>query len=206
MIKNIIQLTSGLSRGLIDKDKINATKTFDETVFRTLTALCNVIIPADGKSGSAEDAGVSVFLEYLCGESKTYYRRILGVVVWINYYCSLRFAKSFLLCNRDQRLEVVQRLAFRENGLVDPSLLPGIELFAFLRREALSAYFTSRLGIADLDYRGNQVVSEFVGCPVEVESLCASPPRVRGGLGSRVGVAGPQDRSGRSEAKPAETD
>jgi len=41
----------------------------------------------------------------------------------------------------------------------------GTQNFAFLRDLACDGYYTSKIGIADLGYIGNTVVSEFPGCP-----------------------------------------
>jgi len=143
-------------------------KALPDSVFRDLAALCDIIIPADQRSGSAEDAEVASFLDYVASESKPHHRRIIGGILWLNSRCNARHGAPFALCSHAQRLEVVRSIAYRRNGFLDPQLLPGIELFAYLRREVLSAFFTSKIGIADLDYRGNQVVPQFLGCPVTV--------------------------------------
>jgi hypothetical protein len=43
--------------------------------------------------------------------------------------------------------------------------LQGVAFFALLRNLTVDAYFTSEIGINDLQYQGNTFVKEFPGCP-----------------------------------------
>jgi hypothetical protein len=76
-----------------------------------------------------------------------------------------RFEASFVESTTTQQKEFLDKIAYRTNAASDPSLLPGIEFFAFLRELVLDGYFTSQIGIAYLDFRGNRAVSSFTGCP-----------------------------------------
>ena len=54
------------------------------------------------------------------------------------------------------RLEV---LAFRRNET--PELAPGIQFFAWVRRMTVDAFYTSEIGIKDIDYRGNAPMASY---------------------------------------------
>jgi gluconate 2-dehydrogenase gamma chain len=144
---------------------LHRSEAFPEHIFRALVVLCDHILPADERSGAASDAGVGVLLDFLAGESTDYRRQVLGGITWLSSFCSVRFGCPFLECSTELQSEIVALIAFRQNGVLDPCLVAGIEFFAFLRREVLSAFFTSRIGFADLDYLGNQVLTDFRGCP-----------------------------------------
>jgi gluconate 2-dehydrogenase gamma chain len=138
---------------------------FPPHIFLILECLCDLILPADERSGSARDAGVAPLLDYLSSQNDSYLERILGGIIWVDAACKEHFGASFLASAEQKRSELVRLIAYRKNGSQNPGLLPGIEFFAFLRREVLSAFFSSAIGFRDLDYRGNQYVTQFLGCP-----------------------------------------
>jgi gluconate 2-dehydrogenase gamma chain len=45
-----------------------------------------------------------------------------------------------------------------------------VAFFAFLRNLTCDGFYTSKIGIADLQYIGNTVLHEFPGCPPPPES------------------------------------
>jgi hypothetical protein len=45
------------------------------------------------------------------------------------------------------------------------SSMSGGRFFAFLKAEAIRGYYTSREGLAELDYKGNSFYKESPGCP-----------------------------------------
>jgi len=61
-------------------------------------------------------------------------------------------------------------IAFRKNGKKDPSLSQGVAFFSFLRNMTCDGFYTSKIGIADLQYMGNVPQREFLGCPPPPES------------------------------------
>ena len=56
-------------------------------------------------------------------------------------------------------------IAFRKNAKKDPALSQGVAFFAFLRNLTCDGFYTSKIGIADLQYIGNTALREFSGCP-----------------------------------------
>jgi hypothetical protein len=140
---------------LAKKPKISSTQAKPGT----LQTLCELILP-----GAAE-AGAPEFIELLCSENAEYKRQISGGVLWLDARCRDRYGKPFVVCAPTEQKEILDLIAFRENAEKDPALSPAIAFFAFLRDLTLDGYFTSRQGIAYLDYRGNSALSAFPGCP-----------------------------------------
>ena len=155
-----------MNQQTVDVKNSSESQVFPPPVILTLEILCDIIIPADEQSGSAKDSGVVEFLQYVSSLSSRHFRRLVGGVLWLNAFCSVRYGVPFLNCASHQQMEIIDQIAFRRNAKIEPSLTAGIEFFAFLRREALDAFYTSRMGIIDLDYQGNQVEGEFHGCPI----------------------------------------
>ena len=60
--------------------------------------------------------------------------------------------------------------AYRKNVKKDAALSQGVAFFAFLRNLTCDGFYTSKIGIADLQYIGNTALREFPGCPPPPES------------------------------------
>ena len=140
-------------------------KFFSPHQYETLTALCDAILPADEHSGGAVQAGAPEFIDLLTSENKDYQLALGGGLMWLDGLCADRFNNTYLACSPAQKTEVLDRIAYRKNAEQDPSLSPGIEFFAFLRRLTSDGFYTSAIGIRDLQYIGNTFVREFPGCP-----------------------------------------
>jgi hypothetical protein len=140
-------------------------KYFSAPQYATLIALCDTIIPKDEKSGGAVEAGAPEFIDLLASENEKYQLRLGGGLFWLDSFCTDRYGKVFLECTPEQKKEVLDLIAFRKNAKQDSSLSQGVAFFAFLRRLTCDGFYTSRIGIADLQYIGNATLSAFPGCP-----------------------------------------
>lgn len=139
---------------------------FSVREYQMLRALCQLIIPPDGKTGGAVEAGAPEFIDLLTSENADYQRRLSGGLLWLDAACANRFDRLFSDCNAEQQHEILDAIAFRARAEKDPSLVPGIEFFSFLRDLVLDGFFTSAIGIEYLQFRGNRLLSSFPGCPV----------------------------------------
>lgn len=154
---------------MIAKEKSHAgayrPKFFSAHQYQTLSALCDAIIPADDHSGGAVEAGAPEFIDLLTSENKDYQLNLGGGTMWLDGLCGDRFGATYLACSPEQKKEVLDLIAYRKNADTDPSLSQGVEFFAFLRRLTSDGFYTSEIGIKDLQYIGNTYLREFPGCP-----------------------------------------
>ena len=142
-----------------------APKYFSSHQYELLTALCDTIIPKDEKSGGAVEAGAPEFIDLLTSENEEYQVALGGGLQWLDSFCSDRYSELFLDCTPEQRKAVLDMIAFRKNAKQDSALSQGVAFFAFLRRLTCDGFYTSKIGIADLQYIGNTALREFPGCP-----------------------------------------
>lgn len=140
-------------------------KFFSAHQYKTLTALCDAIIPADEHSGGAVQAGAPEFIDLLTSENKDYQLWLGGGMMWLDGLCADRFGTTYLACSEAQKKEVLDLIAYRKNADTDATLSQGVEFFAFLRRLTSDGFYTSEIGIKDLQYIGNTYIREFPGCP-----------------------------------------
>jgi len=140
-------------------------KYFSASQYAMLTFLCDTIIPKDKKSGGAVEAGAPEFIDLLTSENPEYQLRLGGGLFWLDAACTDRYANVFIQCTPEQKKEILDLIAFRKNGKKDPSLSQGVAFFSFLRNMTCDGFYTSKIGIADLQYMGNTPLREFPGCP-----------------------------------------
>lgn len=139
--------------------------------YETVQVLVDWIIPADDRSGSATDAGVPSFIDFTLTDEKlpnrdAMQRAFRGGLAWIDYECIERFDSPFVECSEKQQQELIEAIAWPE--VAEPALQPGVEFFNSLRDLTASGFFSSKMGVQDLQYQGNQFVAEWTGCPDEV--------------------------------------
>lgn len=142
-----------------------APKFFSAHQYKTVQALCQAIIPPDEQSAGAVEAGAPEFIDLLTSENKEYQLRLEGGLMWLDSTCRDRYGKVYLDCSPAEQKEILDLIAYRENAKRDPSLSQGVKFFAFLRDLTTDGFFTSKVGIQYLQYIGNEVLSEFSGCP-----------------------------------------
>jgi gluconate 2-dehydrogenase gamma chain len=142
-----------------------APKYFNAHQYETLNWLCDAIIPKDEHSGGAVEAGAPEFIDLLTSENEEFQLRLGGGLIWLDSFCTDRYEKTFMECAPDQRKQVLDLIAYRNNAKQDPTLRQGVAFFAFLRNMTMDGFYTSKIGIADLQYIGNQSLREFPGCP-----------------------------------------
>jgi len=145
--------------------KAYAPKYFAAHEYKTLQALCQAIIPPDADSGGAVEAGSPEFIDLLTSENKEYQLTLGGGLMWLDETCSDRYGKLYLDCTPEQQNEILDKIAYRHNAIVDPSLSQGVAFFSFLRNMTADGFFTSEIGIKYLGYIGSAFLKEFPGCP-----------------------------------------
>ena len=142
-----------------------APKYFTAKQYETIVSLCDSIIPKDEKSGGAVEAGAPEFIDLLTSENEEYQLALGGGLMWLDNHCIDQYGKPYLECTVDQRTETLDQIAYRKNAKKNPELSQGVAFFSFVRKLACDAFYTSKIGIADLEYIGNVSRSEWPGCP-----------------------------------------
>jgi gluconate 2-dehydrogenase subunit 3-like protein len=148
-------------------------KFFTPHEYRTVRVLADMIIPADEKSGSATDAGVPEFMDFIMIDMPGRQTAMRGGLAWLDLECQKRFDKTFFAITDAQRREVLDDLS--TYGELKPGLSHGQAFFRSFRDLTASGFWTSKMGIQDLGYMGNTVVPEWTGCPTEALTRLGLP-------------------------------
>jgi hypothetical protein len=150
----------------IARDKsLYAQPYFDAHEKATITALADIIIPRDDHSGSASDAGVPDFIEFIVKDEPQHALPMRGGLRWLDMECLDRFDKDFVSCTPQQQLAVVSDIAYPAQA--KPEMQPGVTFFNKMRDLTAIGFFTSKIGIADLGYKGN-TPGKWEGVPADV--------------------------------------
>ncbi len=134
--------------------------------YATVVLLANMIIPRDERSGSASDAGVPEFIDFMMVDQPTRQVPMRGGLAWLDAECNSRFDRTFVAATDAERTKVLDDISGLEP--LQPSHTHGMEFFRSFRDLVATGFWTSKMGIEDLQFMGNVFVAEWKGCPDEV--------------------------------------
>ena len=140
-------------------------KFFTPHEYETVRVLVDLIIPRDERSGSATEAGVPEFMDFIMADQPPRQTAMRGGLAWLDVECQKRFDKTFLDCPPADRTAVLDDIAWPQR--VQPALAHGAAFFSSFRDLTATGFWTTKIGIEDLQYLGNKYVAEWKGCPDE---------------------------------------
>jgi hypothetical protein len=129
----------------------------------TVSVLVDLIIPKDAKSGSATEAKVPEFLDFILNENTGMQTPVRGGLAWLDDESRERFGKPFLQATDAQRRQILDDIAWPKKA--KPEFSQGVAFFSRMRDLTASGFYSSQIGVADLQYIGNTVMAEWTGCP-----------------------------------------
>jgi gluconate 2-dehydrogenase gamma chain len=174
--------------------------------YRMVEQLAELIIPNDGQPGAGE-AGVSEFIDFMMANSAdvgmfTYQppsrkepvsdqeripdamqsrgdiqNRFRFGLSWLEGHTKLHFKQGFLDCTPEQQTEILEHLAYKDR--YRPNEEEGRAFFELMRRYTVMGFYTTRIGLEQLDYKGLETFwTAMPPCPhrEDPEHLHLKPP------------------------------
>ena len=138
-------------------------KFFTAHEYATVALLVDLIIPRDERSGSATDAGVPEFMDFMMIDQPRRQVAMRGGLALIDRLSEDRFGKRFANLTDAQRRQLLDEIAYTSNP--DAGLSHHIAFFNSFRDLTASGFWSTKMGIHDLQYQGNVFVDEWAGCP-----------------------------------------
>lgn len=138
-------------------------KYFSPDDWQTVRILVDLVIPRDERSGSATDAGVPEFMDFTLGERPGMRTWMRSGLAWLDAECVGRFGKPFRGCTLQQRTVMLDDIAWPRRAR--PEMQPGVRFFNNFRNFTASGFWSSKMGVEDLEYMGNRPVAQWNGCP-----------------------------------------
>jgi hypothetical protein len=143
-----------------------APRFFSQHEWKTVRVLVDYIIPRDDVSGSATDAKVPEYMDYLLAEkdaNPATQVAMRGGLAWIDTESQRRFGKTFVDANDAQRRQLLDDIAYPPKAPAGMSY--GVAFFNRLRDMTASGFYSSAIGWKDLQYIGNVFNPGYDGCP-----------------------------------------
>ncbi len=155
---------------------------FNPHEYATLERLAELIVPADAHSGSAKDAGAAPFIDLLCSQNPELLQTYTGGLLWLDGEMRRRGGAAFLDAKPEQQtkllddlvqasLSMAQRKEEAEQGKAAPDdyygarplddLSGGLKFWSWVTRMTVDAFYTSEIGIQDLQYKGNGAYASY---------------------------------------------
>ena len=138
-------------------------KFFTPHEYATVRVLVDLIIPKDARSGSATDAGVPEFMDFMMIDQPARQTAMRGGLAWIDRECLRRYDKTFLASAAAERTALLDDIAWPSKAT--PEMSHGVAFFNSFRDLTASGFWTTKMGMDDLQYMGNTFVAEWKGCP-----------------------------------------
>jgi gluconate 2-dehydrogenase gamma chain len=152
------------------EEKLANKKLREETFFTpaemaTINILADIIIPKDEVSGSASDAKVPDFIEFIVKDMPAHQTPMRGGLRWLEMHSLKRFEKSFAAITEKQRFEIVDDIAYPNKAKA--SMKQGVAFFNLMRNLTATGFYTAEIGVKDIGYVGN-VPNQWTGVPDDV--------------------------------------
>lgn len=141
---------------------------FTDAEWRTVNVLVDYIIPRDDRSGSATDAKVPEFIDFMLSDplvnaSDGQKNAMRSGLAWLDAECRRRFSRPFVDASDAERRQVLDDIAFPRRARQE--MREGVQFFGRIRDMTAAGFFSSRMGWEDLEYQGHTFVPEWNGCP-----------------------------------------
>jgi gluconate 2-dehydrogenase gamma chain len=158
-----------------DADRMAEEKGHDKTLrdqgfftpgeMATITILADIIIPRDKKSGSASEAKVPDFIEFIVKDKPEHQVPMRGGLRWLDLHSLKHFDKTFADLGTTQQLEIVDKIAYPLKAKAEHK--QGVAFFSLMRNLTISGFYTTPMGVQDIGYMGNKP-NQWNGVPDEV--------------------------------------
>ncbi len=154
------------------------TPTFFSThEYATLEKLTDMIIPADGTPG-AKEAGVAEFIDFMVAHDESVQYPFRLGLTWLDAEAERTDGGRFLDLAPEKQTAMLGRLAYRDRHRQGEE--DGQVFFHLAREYTVMGYYTSRVGLEEINYPGLQLYAESPACPHkgDPEHKHLPPPKV----------------------------
>jgi gluconate 2-dehydrogenase gamma chain len=144
------------------KNAVYSLKFFTPAEYSSMERLTEMIIPSDGGAG-AHEAGVSEFVDFMVWSDPSLQYKFRFGLGWLDAHSERLHSKTFIALEPAQQNEILRHLAYKKEfreGEED-----GRVFFGLIREYTLMGFYTSRVGLEELDYPGLKFYSESPSCP-----------------------------------------
>ncbi|WP_430908481.1 gluconate 2-dehydrogenase subunit 3 family protein [Maribacter sp. 2-571] len=148
-------------------EKLNAEQLFNAHEMETIAVLSTIILPPKEPHGGPIEAGVPEFVEFMGKDLPVMQTTLLGGLMWLDHKTNTDFGTEFKSATIEQQKSILDTIAYHDVEVPLEEQALEIQFFHLMRGLTVSGYYSSKVGIADLGYKGNQP-NVWDGVPQEV--------------------------------------
>ncbi len=152
-----------------------APQHFSASDYRTIEILTELIIPRDETAG-AREAGVSEFIDFMAAHGEEDLEKPMrDGLEWLEETSRKVHASSFADLGQQKQTSLLEAVAYKREEVDER----GRKFFLLIRRYTVMGYYTSRIGLEQLDYPGLRFYQQSPACPHtnDPEHKHLPPPR-----------------------------
>ena len=143
--------------------KAYAPKFFTPAEWKTVRVLSDMVIPRDERSGGAVEAGVPEFMDFTMNDRPNSQKWMRDGLAWMDAESNKRFGSPFADASVSQREAILNDIAWPARA--PAAMSAGVGFFNRFRDLTSSGYWSSEIGVKDLQYMGNVFNPNWNGCP-----------------------------------------
>ena len=136
-------------------EKLNAEQFLNEHELATVTVLCNLILPPLEPYGGIVEAEVPEFVEFMAKDIPEIQVLLRGGLMWLDHKSNTEYKFEFKSASAEQQKEILDTIAFYDPYMPIEKQPMEIQFFSLMRNLTLTGYYTSKVGIQELGYKGN---------------------------------------------------
>lgn len=137
-------------------EKLNAEQLFNTHEMETIAVLSTVILPPKNPHGGPIEAGVPEFIEFIGKDIPNMQNTLLGGLMWLDHKSNTEFGTEFKSAKLEQQKQILDTICYHDLEVPLDEQPLEIQFFYLMRALTMTGYYTSKVGIADLGYKGNQ--------------------------------------------------
>jgi hypothetical protein len=134
---------------------------FTPEEYAVMDTLTEMVIPRDDTPG-AKDAGVAEFIDFMTAHDEEIQQPFRSGLKWLNAKSRKLYGQHFTALPAGDQETILRRLAYRSEQSADD--LEGQQFFALLRRYTVMGYYTTRIGLEQLDFPGLRMYASSPAC------------------------------------------
>jgi gluconate 2-dehydrogenase gamma chain len=135
---------------------------FTAPEYAMVERLTDIIIPTDNTPG-AREAGASEFIDLMVSRDPNLQQGFRTGLSWLNSHSQNNSGKAFLSLDPDQQVTLLESLAYKKK--FRPGEEHGRKFFGLIREYTVMGFYTSEIGLKELDFPGLKFYAESPACP-----------------------------------------
>jgi gluconate 2-dehydrogenase gamma chain len=135
---------------------------FSAHEYSAVERLSEMIVPSDGFAG-AREAGVSEFIDFMVASDPGVQYDFRTGLTWLDAHSDRLHGKTFRELDAKEQNEILEALAYKDR--FRPGEEDGRAFFRQIREFTLMGFYTSRIGLEQLDCPALKFYSESPSCP-----------------------------------------